>query len=70
MYISKRLSDIKHCELPFGRLHVIATSDFFFQLRPVKASFVFENTTLWELFKPIFLKEKMCQREIELELVC
>lgn len=61
-YISRRLSDIKQCELPFGGLNVIAIGDFF-QLRPVKASFVFENTILWELFKPIFLKENMRQRD-------
>lgn len=28
-YISRRLSDIKQCELPFGGLNVIAIGDFF-----------------------------------------
>lgn len=59
-YISRRLSDIKHNSSPFGGLNVFVIGDLF-QLRPVRASFVFKNLLLWQLFKPIFLRQNMRQ---------
>lgn len=55
-FISRRLSEIKDCDLPFGGCNIIAVGDFF-QLRPVKGNFAFKNELLWHLFQPMFLKE-------------
>lgn len=55
-FISRRLSKIKDCDLPFGGCNIIAVGDFF-QLRPVKGNFAFKNELLWHLFQPMFLKE-------------
>ena len=60
-YISRRLSDIKEDNLPFGGLNVIVIGDLY-QLRPVRASFVFKNSLLWQLFTPVFLRENMRQK--------
>lgn len=59
-FISRRLSEISDNNLPFGGYNVITVGDFF-QLRPVKGNFAFENILLWRLFEPFFLTENMRQ---------
>lgn len=59
-FISRRLSEIKNNELPFGGCSVIVIGDFF-QLRPVQGTFVFTNSLLWHLFYPMFLEDNMRQ---------
>jgi len=59
-YISRRLSEIKVDDMPFGGVNIIAVGDFF-QLRPVNGRFAFKNLLLWHLFTPIFLEQNMRQ---------
>lgn len=59
-FISRRLSEISDNNLPFGGYNVITVGDFF-QLRPVKGNFAFENILLWRLFEPFFLTKNMRQ---------
>ncbi|XP_062599934.1 uncharacterized protein LOC134261520 [Saccostrea cucullata] len=61
-FISRRLSEISDNSLPFGGYNVITVGDYF-QLRPVKGNFAFENVLLWHLFEPFFLTENMRQNE-------
>lgn len=59
-FISRRLSEIKDNNLPFGGFNIITVGDFF-QLRPVRGTYAFENVLLWHLFEPFFLSENMRQ---------
>jgi hypothetical protein len=61
-FISRRLSEISDNNLPFGGYNVVTVGDYF-QLRPVKGNFAFENVLLWRLFEPFFLTENMRQNE-------
>lgn len=61
-YISRRLSEIKNNECPFGGLNVIVVGDFF-QLRPVRGKYAFTNSLLWRLFHLLFLKQNMRQSQ-------
>lgn len=59
-YISRRLSEISGKQLPFGGNNIILFGDFF-QIRPVCGQYAFQNRLLWELFKPIFLRQNVRQ---------
>ena len=59
-FISRRLSEIAGNSQPFGNFNIILFFDFF-QLRPVRGAFAFENKILWDLFRPIFLRENVRQ---------
>lgn len=53
-HIHKRLCAIKDNDKYFGGLNIIAVGDFF-QLRPVRGHYTFQNKQLWSnLFKPFF----------------
>ena len=47
--INNRLTEIFDSNQPFGNINIIVLGDLF-QLRPVKASFIFENKTCLEKF--------------------
>lgn len=55
-FISRRLSEIKDNHLPFGGFKIITVGDFF-QLRPVRGTYAFENVLLWHLFEPFFYQK-------------
>lgn len=59
-FISRRLSEISGNTCPFGHFNIITVGDFF-QLRPVKGTYAFNNQLLWDLFTPIFLRENVRQ---------
>ena len=60
-HIHRRLCAIKDNEEKFGGLNVIVVGDFF-QLRPVRGKFPFENNYLWKTtFKPFFLNKNVRQ---------
>lgn len=59
-FISRRLSEIKDNNLPFGGFNILPVGDFF-QLRPVRGTYAFENVLLWHLFEPFLLSENMRQ---------
>lgn len=54
-FIHRRLCSIKDTDVLFGGMNIIAVGDFF-QLRPVRGYFAFENNLLWSEFKPFFLQ--------------
>lgn len=55
-FISRRLSEIKDNNLPFGGFNIITVGDFF-QLRLVRGTYAFENVLLWHLFEPLFYQK-------------
>ncbi|MEW8546654.1 MAG: DUF6570 domain-containing protein [Candidatus Thiodiazotropha sp.] len=61
LFIHRRLCTIKNNPDSFGGLNIIVIGDFF-QLKPVKGLFAFENTLLWSLFDTYVLQVNMRQR--------
>ncbi|XP_053398286.1 ATP-dependent DNA helicase PIF1-like [Mercenaria mercenaria] len=60
--ISRRLTEISGNNLPSGGFNIILFGDFF-QIRPVSGLYAFCNRVLWELFKPLFLRENVRQNK-------
>ena len=60
-FIHRRLVSLTKNEDFFGGLNIILMGDFF-QLKPVRGHFAFTNHILWNLFKPVILKENMRQK--------
>jgi hypothetical protein len=58
--IHEQLCKITNTDAPFGNMNIIAFGDFF-QLRPIRQRFAFENTLLWHYFKPFILSQNMRQ---------
>ena len=59
-FISRRLSEIYGNVAPFGGFKIILFRDFF-ELRPVYGLYAFKNRLLWDLFRPIMLRENVRQ---------
>ena len=60
-FIHKRLTVLKRNDALFGGINIIAVGDFF-QLRPVRNRYAFENIDIWSYFKPYLLTQNMRQR--------
>lgn len=58
--IHERLCLIKDTDEVFGNLNIIAFGDFF-QLKPVKGRYAFENKLLWSYFKTLVLSQNVRQ---------
>ena len=59
-FISRRLSEIYGNVAPFeGFQYYPTVFGDFFQLRPVYALYAFKNRLLWDIFRPIMLRENV-----------
>ena len=61
-YVHRRLCTLKESTEFFGGLNIIVIGDFF-QLKPVRGQFAFQNTILWDLFTPCMLNVNMRQNK-------
>ncbi|MEW8545326.1 MAG: DUF6570 domain-containing protein [Candidatus Thiodiazotropha sp.] len=63
-FINRRLCTIKSNSDYFGGMNMIVIGDFY-QLKPVKGYFAFENKILWDLFDTYILETNMRQKEAD-----